>query len=141
MKTVESFSVDHDRHPEGIYLTGTDKGIYTYDLRFKKPNAGDYLSTAVVHTIEHVFAVEIRKGDLGDRVVYFGPMGCRTGFNLLLRDTEREEAVAGTIEALKKCLGAEKVPGSARAECGNFRDHDLEGAKNEIRTFLAKIEK
>lgn len=141
MKTVESFSVDHDRHPEGIYPAGTDRGIYTYDLRFKKPNAGDYLSTAAAHTIEHVFATEIRKGDIGDKVVYFGPMGCRTGFNLLLRATEYDEAVSETIKALKKCLEAVNIPGSARAECGNFLDHDLEGAKNEIRLFLKKIEK
>lgn len=141
MKTIQSFLINHDQHPEDIYLSHVEHNIYTYDLRFKKPNDGDFLTTAAAHTIEHIFATVIRNGQMKDKVVYFGPMGCRTGFYLLLLGVEPEEARSEIIKDLRLCLDFEEVPGSHRQECGNYLDHDLSGAKDEIQKYLTKITK
>lgn len=140
MNTIKSFLINHDNHPEGIYLSHVENNIYTYDLRFKQPNQGDYLSTASAHTIEHIFATVIRNGQIKDKVLYFGPMGCRTGFYLLLLGVDYDEAKNEIIRVLKECLNVNEIPGSKRQECGNYLDHDLQGAKKEIEIFLAKIE-
>ena len=75
METIKSFLINHDAHPEGVYLSHAEHNIYTYDLRFKKPNAGDFLTTAAAHTVEHLSATVIRNSAVKDKVVYFGPMG------------------------------------------------------------------
>lgn len=139
METIKSFLINHDSHPEGIYLSHEENNVYTYDLRFKKPNAGDFLTTAAAHSIEHMFATVIRNSEIRDKVVYFGPMGCRTGFYLLLLDTKIDDAVPVIIESMEKSLLLDNVPGSARQECGNYLDHDIVGAKAEMRAFLDKI--
>lgn len=136
MEKIKSFTIDHDNHGVGFYLSGESHGIYTYDLRFKKPNGGDYLSTASAHTIEHMFATVIRNGEIKDKVVYFGPMGCRTGFYLLLTDVTYDDAMVNTIKCMKECLTLNEVPGSEKSECGNYLDHSLNGAKQEISAYL-----
>ncbi|MDE6372165.1 MAG: S-ribosylhomocysteine lyase, partial [Clostridia bacterium] len=108
----------------------------TYDMRFKYPNKGDYISYAALHSIEHLFAVVIRNSEIKDKVVYFGPMGCRTGCYLLLFGIQEQEAKRITIECLKKCLKLDYVPGTTQKECGNFREHNLEEAKSEIAKYL-----
>lgn len=105
----------------------------------KKPNAGDFLTTAAAHTVEHLFATVIRNSAVKDKVVYFGPMGCRTGFYLLMLDTTLDEVKPIVKECFEKCLEMTEIPGSKRQECGNYLDHDLEGAKEEIRAFLPHI--
>ena len=139
METIKSFLINHDSHPEGIYLSHEENNVYTYDLRFKKPNAGDFLTTAAAHSIEHMFATVIRNSEIRDKVVYFGPMGCRTGFYLLLLDNKIDEAVPVIIESMEKSRLLDNVPGSARQECGNYLDHDIVGAKEEMRAFIDKI--
>lgn len=139
METIKSFLINHDAHPEGVYLSHTEHNIYTYDLRFKKPNADDFLTTAAAHTVEHLFATVIRNSAVKDKVVYFGPMGCRTGFYLLMLDTTLDEVKPIVKECFEKCLEMTEIPGSKRQECGNYLDHDLEGAKEEIRAFLPHI--
>lgn len=139
METIKSFLINHDAHPEGIYLSHEENNVYTYDLRFKKPNVGDFLTTAAAHSVEHMFATVIRNSDIRDKVVYFGPMGCRTGFYLLLLDTPYEKAVPIILDCMEKSLLLDEVPGSARQECGNYLDHDIEGAKAEMRAFLDKM--
>ncbi|MDY3095156.1 MAG: S-ribosylhomocysteine lyase, partial [Eubacteriales bacterium] len=99
METIKSFLINHDAHPEGVYLSHAEHNIYTYDLRFKKPNAGDFLTTAAAHTVEHLFATVIRNSAVKDKVVYFGPMGCRTGFYLLMRSQNHERALEKVKEA------------------------------------------
>jgi S-ribosylhomocysteine lyase len=110
-------------------------------LRFKYPNGGDYLSYAAIHSIEHLFATVIRNSRIKNDVVYFGPMGCRTGCYLLLFGIKEEEAKQVTNECFKKCLELDYVPGSEKKQCGNYKEHDLEGAKKAIVDYLKILEK
>lgn len=139
MEKIKSFTLDHNSHKIGFYLSSVQGDIYTYDIRFKKPNSGDYLSTASAHTIEHLFATVIRNSNQKDNVIYFGPMGCRTGFYLLLRNIAYEEARALTMKCFKECLAQTTIPGSEKQECGNYLDHSLNGAKLEIIGYLAEV--
>jgi len=140
METIKSFLIDHDKHPQGFYLSGESQGIYTYDLRFKIPNGGDYLGIAAMHTIEHLFATVVRNSEKKENVVYFGPMGCRTGFYLLLRDIAPADALPLVIDCLKKCLELDFIPGSKKKECGNYKSHNLKGAKIELTKYLLLLE-
>ncbi|MCR5732936.1 MAG: S-ribosylhomocysteine lyase [Sphaerochaetaceae bacterium] len=131
MKKIASFTVDHDKLEKGMYVSRIDGDVVTYDIRMKKPNMGDYLTDSAMHTFEHLFATYARNSSLSDSVIYVGPMGCRTGFYLLLRDTvSRSEALSLVKEsfAFISTFSGE-IPGSKRKECGNYQDHDLEGAK------------
>lgn len=131
MKRIASFSVNHDTLEKGMYVSREDGDVITYDIRMKKPNAGDYLSSPAAHTIEHLFATYARNSDFTDNVIYVGPMGCRTGFYLLLRDSvSRADAiklVKDSMAFIKDFAG--EIPGSKREECGNYKEHDLQGAK------------
>ncbi|MBQ2713130.1 MAG: S-ribosylhomocysteine lyase [Clostridia bacterium] len=139
MDTIKSFTLDHDEIVPGIYCLGEANGVVTYDLRFKVPNGGDYLSYAALHSIEHLFATVIRNGPLKDKVVYFGPMGCRTGCYLLLYGVQEKEAKEATVWALEQCLLLDEVPGTEKKQCGNYLEHDLIGAKKEIQAYLAVL--
>ncbi len=136
MEKITSFTIDHNVLKKGFYLNRVDKNVFTYDLRFKEPNKGDYLNIAAMHTIEHLFATVVRNSVYKDKVVYFGPMGCRTGFYLLLFDTNKDEALALTKECVAKCLELDTIPGSKKIECGNYRSHNLAGAKKELSAYL-----
>lgn len=131
MKRIASFAVNHDLLEKGMYLSRTDGDIITYDLRMKVPNRGDYLDNASIHTFEHLFATYARNSAQQSEVVYFGPMGCRTGFYLLTRDTlSHDEAIQLTRDALRFIADyAQEIPGTRQEECGNSREHDLDGAK------------
>ena len=87
MKQIASFTIDHDLLEKGMYVSRIDGDVITYDIRMKKPNQGDYLSNGALHTFEHLFATYARNSRYSQDVVYVGPMGCRTGFYFLLRDT------------------------------------------------------
>lgn len=141
-KPIASFCVNHDTLEPGMYVSRADGDVVTYDLRMKKPNAGDYLSTGTAHTIEHLFATLARNDARGDRVLYVGPMGCRTGFYLLARDTlPRAEAirlVRGCFAQIAAWEGA--IPGATRAQCGNYLDQDLDGARAVAAEFCAVLE-
>lgn len=136
MDNIKSFELDHNAMTPGFYCLGESGGVYTYDMRFKFSNKGDYISYAALHSIEHLFAVVIRNSEIKDKVVYFGPMGCRTGCYLLLFDTKEDEAKRITIQCLKKCLELDYVPGTTQKQCGNYKEHDLDGAKREIAAYL-----
>ena len=82
MERIASFCVDHTKLDRGMYLSRQDGDVLTWDIRMKKPNQGDYLSTAAAHTLEHLFATYARNSAFQDGVIYVGPMGCRTGFYL-----------------------------------------------------------
>ena len=98
MDRIASFSVDHDLIEPGIYISRIDGDIVTYDLRTRKPNAGDYMDNLTMHTVEHMLATFLRNSEIGGEVIYFGPMGCRTGFYLLVRGRRPE---AGALCAEK----------------------------------------
>lgn len=142
MKKITSFTVDHDLLTEGIYVSRIDSDITTYDLRTRVPNSGDYMDTTTAHTVEHMFATFVRNSEISNDVIYFGPMGCRTGFYLLVRNADN----AKILEITKKILAGiidynGEVFGASRKECGNYLDLDLEKAKAECRRYLKVLEK
>ncbi len=131
MKKIASFTVNHDLLERGMYISRVDGDVVTYDIRMKKPNGGDYLDMSAAHTLEHLFATYARNSAHGEEIVYVGPMGCRTGFYLLTRDTlSRAAAIALVKESMAFARDFEgEIPGNKREECGNYLDHDLAGAK------------
>ena len=142
MKRIASFSVDHDLIGPGMYISRKDGDVVTYDIRMKRPNGGDYLGVGETHTVEHLFATFARNGALSDKVVYVGPMGCRTGFYLLLRDSVApKEAIALVRDSMAFIAGFEgHIPGASRKECGNYRSHDLPGARRTAGEMLRALE-
>lgn len=134
---IASFSVNHDHIDEGIYISRIDGDITTYDMRTRKPNMGDYMDNLTMHSVEHMFATYIRNGKISDRVIYFGPMGCQTGFYLLVRATPCEEVLDAVIETLEKIIAhSGDMPGAKREECGNYKNLSTDAAKKEAKRYL-----
>ena len=131
MNRIASFCVDHTRLKKGLYLSRVDGDAVTYDLRMARPNSGVYLENDGIHTFEHLLATWLRNSERADEVIYVGPMGCRTGFYLIFRDTvSGEEAIGLTRRAMEFIAGYEgEIPGVSPAECRNYREHSLEKAK------------
>ena len=134
---IASFTVDHDLLTEGIYVSRIDGDITTYDLRTRVPNAGDYMDNLTMHSVEHMFATYVRASKMADRIVYFGPMGCQTGFYLLVRDAENDEVLAVVKDVLLKIINHDgEMFGAVRKECGNYLNLDLASAKVECERYL-----
>ena len=141
MKKIASFTVDHDLLDPGIYVSRVDGDLTTYDLRTRKPNAGDYMDSTTTHTVEHMFATYVRNSEIKDSVIYFGPMGCRTGFYLITRGVSNEKVLDVTMDVLRKIIAHEgEVFGASRVECGNYLDLDLSTAKRECEAYLKVLE-
>lgn len=136
MNKIPSFSKNHDILQVGLHFSTEMHGVTTWDLRFKKPNGGDYVSPKALHSVEHMLATALRNSDKKDDVIYFGPMGCRTGFYLLTVNLNYEEVKALLISACEISLTFTEIPGNKREECGNYLEHDLAGAKREIENYL-----
>ena len=138
MKTIASFTINHDLLDVGMYTSRVDGDVVTYDVKMKKPNAGEYLEDSGLHTFEHLFATFARNSEYSDSVVYVGPMGCRTGFYFLVRDSiSPEKAINIVYDAF--CFIADfegTIPGSERKECGNYVAHDLVAAKKYAKDML-----
>ena len=143
LKKIASFTIDHDVLVPGMYISRVDGDVVTYDLRVKYPNQGDYLAQPAMHTLEHLIATFVRSSDWSDSVVYFGPMGCRTGFYLLMRDSvSNAQAIALTLDAFRFAAAFEgEIPGTKQIECGNYLEHDLDGAKAEATAYVRVLEK
>ena len=141
MEKIPSFQKNHDALSVGLYAQTDANGVTTFDLRMKKPNAGDYISPKALHTVEHLMATALRNSRAKENIIYFGPMGCRTGFYLLTVRMAYEEVLALLKESIPVALALEEIPGSRREECGNYLEHDLDGAKEELRAYLAVLEK
>lgn len=140
VKRISSFSVDHDLIEAGIYVSRIDGDITTYDMRTRKPNMGDYMDNVTMHSVEHMFATYVRSSAIGDRVIYFGPMGCRTGFYLLVRNADNEEVLSVVKSVLSKiAFEATQMFGATRTECGNYRELDLDAAKREATLYLSVL--
>ena len=140
MKRITSFSVDHDKIVPGIYISRIDGDITTFDLRTRTPNAGDYMDNLTMHSVEHMLATLLRNSEIADNVIYFGPMGCQTGFYLLVRDLSPEKV----LDVLKKCLFAvanteDTMYGAERKECGNYKNLSLASAKVECARYLEAL--
>ncbi len=138
---IASFSVNHDYIEPGIYISRVDGDITTFDMRTRKPNAGDYMENIAMHSMEHMFATYIRNSAIGGSVIYFGPMGCRTGFYLLTRSVSPEAVLEAVLDTLRKIVAHEgQVFGATREECGNYRELSLESAKYEAERYLNVLE-
>ena len=126
----------------GFYISREDGDVITYDLRTRKPNAGDYMDNATMHSLEHMFATYIRNSEMGNEVVYFGPMGCQTGFYLLVRNSRSpKEVFAMTKEVLRQIYDHKgEVFGKSAIECGHYENLSLAAAKAEAATYLAVLE-
>ena len=138
---ISSFTVDHDLLTEGIYVSRIDGDVTTYDLRTRVPNAGDYMDNLTMHSVEHMFATYVRASAIGERVIYFGPMGCQTGFYLLVRDAENARVLEIVKDVLSKIVSHEgEMFGAVRRECGNYKNLGLSAAKRECERYLAILQ-
>ena len=140
MERIASFEVDHRFITPGIYISRIDDDITTYDLRTRKPNCGDFMTDSTMHTFEHLFATYVRNSDIGSKVIYFGPMGCATGFYLLIRNTNHQETLNSVIKVLEQIVNHKgEVFGNSEIECGNYKTLNLESATSEAKQYLAVL--
>ncbi len=130
MKRIASFEVDHNVLERGVYLSREDGDVRTWDIRFVRPNTPPFLEMPAVHTIEHLFATFVRNSDFADSIIYFGPMGCRTGFYFLTRGMTDEQVLCLIKDTLAFIAAFDgDIPGASAVECGNWKEHDLPTAK------------
>lgn len=135
MDKIPSFKKDHNALQPGLHFCGESHGVSTFDLRFKKPNAGDYIDCAALHTIEHLLATVLRNSEKKDDIIYFGPMGCRTGFYLLTVNLTKKQVLALLKDCIAEAVALDETPGAKKEECGNYLEHDLVGAKRELTKY------
>ena len=141
IKKITSFTVDHRYIVPGIYVSRIDGDVTTYDLRTRRPNCGDLMDNSTMHSFEHMFATYVRNSKASDKVLYFGPMGCQTGFYLLMRDVTNEETLSLVLSVLKSIVSHEgEMFGCSEIECGNYRNLSVETAKLEAKKYLEVLE-
>lgn len=143
MEKITSFTINHLKLLPGIYVSRKDQAgdsvITTFDIRMTRPNFEPVMNTAEIHTIEHLGATFLRNHEsLSSRVLYFGPMGCRTGFYLLLSGDYKSRDIVPLITEMYEFIRdfEEEVPGAAARDCGNFLDMNLNMARYLARRFL-----
>ena len=146
MEKIASFTIDHERLLPGVYVSRKDSVeghvLTTFDIRMTRPNYEPVMNTAEIHTLEHLGATFLRNhAEWKDRVIYFGPMGCRTGFYVILAgDLTSEEIVPLMTEMYRFMADFEgEVPGATPHDCGNFRDMNLPMAKYLAGKFLDEV--
>ena len=141
MERIASFCVDHTKLDRGMYLSRQDGDVLTWDIRMKKPNQGDYLSTAAAHTLEHLFATYARNSAFQDGVIYVGPMGCRTGFYLLLAGDYTSGDIVPLMTEMFTFIRDyhDEVPGASPKDCGNYLDMNLSMANYLANRFLTEV--
>lgn len=142
MERIASFTVDHNTLLPGLYYSRRDGEIVTFDLRFKRPNTGYLLTNSQMHSTEHLIATLLRNSPDREAVVYFGPMGCQTGFYFLFDN--RLLSLEGAIALLQEVFaaGAEfqgEMPGKSAAECGNYENLDVETGRAVCRFYADLI--
>ena len=147
MEKITSFTIDHCRLQPGLYVSRKDRvgaeTVTTFDLRLTKPNEEPVMNTAEVHTIEHLAATFLRnEPSWKDRVLYFGPMGCRTGFYLLLAgDLTAPEVLPLVTECFRFVRDYRgEVPGASAKDCGNYLDMNLPMANYWGRRYVSLLE-
>lgn len=135
-----SFTVDHRKFGEGLYISRIDGDVVTYDMRTRRPNSGNYMDNITMHTFEHMFSTYIRNSKLD--VIYFGPMGCQTGFYLLVRNADNSEVLEEIKLACQKIIDHDgEVFGASEEECGNYKSLDLMAAKDVAKEYLNVLNK
>ena len=146
MEKIASFTIDHIKLQPGVYVSRKDhigaEVITTFDLRMTSPNEEPVMNTAEVHTIEHLGATSLRNHpEYKDKTVYFGPMGCRTGFYLVTIGLSEDAVCRLLQETIALSLSMESVPGASAESCGNYRDLDLRDGVEALQAFLPKCVK
>ena len=142
MERIASFQVDHNKLKPGMYLSRRDGDVTTFDLRFKVPNTGDLLTNAEMHSVEHIIATLLRNSPQKDAVIYFGPMGCQTGFYVLFDSRQLTDAEAVELVKAVFAQGAAydgDMPGKSAAECGNYVNLDVALAKAQCAFYSGVI--
>ena len=146
METIKSFTVDHKRLLPGVYVSRKDSTghdvVTTFDIRMTRPNFEPVMNTAEIHTLEHLGATFLRNHEeWSDKIIYFGPMGCRTGFYLLLAgDYESEDIISLLREMFEfVCHFEGEIPGAAPEACGNYFDQNLPMAKYLAEKYLEHV--
>lgn len=146
METIKSFTVDHKRLLPGVYVSRKDSTghdvVTTFDIRMTRPNFEPVMNTAEIHTLEHLGATFLRNHEeWGDKIIYSGPMGCRTGFYLLLAgDYESEDIISLLREMFEfVCHFEGEIPGAAPEACGNYLDQNLPMAKYLAEKYLEHV--
>ena len=138
---IVSFQVDHDIITPGVYVSRIDGDILTLDLRTRTPNGGVYMDNLTMHSVEHMFATYIRNSDIAHKVIYFGPMGCQTGFYLCVRDLSVDKVYPVILDTLQKIVNHDGgMYGATRKECGNYQNLSLAAAKDECGAYLAILQ-
>ena len=145
MERIASFTIDHLNLESGLYVSRKDMRenvtVTTFDMRVTAPNKEPVMDMPALHTIEHLGATFLRNSEIKDDVVYFGPMGCRTGFYFLLKDTDHKTAVKVIKDAFRFIADFNgEIPGTTAIECGNYLEHDLGGAKKIATEYLQILE-
>ena len=146
MELIQSFSVDHNRIVPGIFTSRVDTvgngTVTTYDIRLKRPNKEPVIGVAAMHSLEHIVATFLRNDpDWKDEIVYWGPMGCLTGFYLIMKGSRAPEEIYDLIlRAFHSVSASREVPGAAPENCGHYLMHDLEMAKWYAREFVSYLE-
>lgn len=137
MEKIASFKIDHNKLTEGIYVSRIDQDVTTYDLRTRKPNKDDYMDNITMHSVEHMLATVLRSSALKDDILYFGPMGCQTGFYLLVRNADNNKVLEVLIKSLKTIIfDCNEMFGASAIECGNYKNLSLSKAKEECKRYL-----
>ena len=145
MDKIASFTVNHLKLESGLYISRQDQKngqtVTTFDLRFTMPNREEPMDISSIHTIEHLGATFLRNSKRKDDIVYFGPMGCRTGFYLIVFGEETPETVMNLVlETLEFIINFEgEIPGATAIECGNYSDQDLAGAKRYAKIYKDRL--
>lgn len=146
MKTIASFTIDHQKLLPGVYVSRKDSVgndiVTTFDIRMTRPNHEPVMNTAEMHTIEHLAATFLRNHqEFGSKIVYFGPMGCRTGFYLILAGDYESKDIVGLMKELYTFMAefTGDVPGASAVECGNYLDMNLPMAKYLAKKFLTEV--
>ena len=139
MEKITSFTIDHLDHPAGIYLSRVDGDAYTYDVRICKPYADPLLTNAEMHSLEHLLATVLRNGKYAESVIYVGPMGCQTGFYVLYRGIEPNEAKRDVTDAFRFISTYDgEMPGNSKSECGNCLNLSVEAARRAAKYLLER---
>ncbi len=146
MELIQSFSVDHTRVVPGIFTSRVDHlgeyAVTTYDIRLKRPNKEPVIDVGAMHSLEHIIATFLRNDpDWKDDVIYWGPMGCLTGFYLILKGSRTPREVWPLmLKAFRSVNDAQEVPGTAPENCGHYLMHNLGMAKWYANEFAAYLE-
>jgi len=146
MKKIESFQVNHLNLKRGLYVSRRDivgdQYLTTFDIRMKEPNNAPVMNTAEIHTIEHLAATFLRNHNIYDeKTVYFGPMGCRTGFYVIFKGDLKSVDIVSIMRQMFEFIAnyEGEVPGADARSCGNYLDMNLPMAKYEAKLFLNEI--